>query len=274
MTYLHRVRFILAPLCASVVLACGSSTDAFTDDSTDTGTTDDTASGGDGTGTDGSGTDGSGTDGSGTDGSGTDGSGTDGVATDTTPPPTDTAGCAGTVCGGVCVDTKTDPLNCGGCGKVVCHNEACQDGKPVCGAGLRACGGAGTCLGCKNLRSDPTNCGTCGNVCSGVTATCVPSPGGAASSCQLAATGCGGGLTKCPPSGSPSACVNTSTDITNCGGCGVACSPGEFCADGSCTKYTSAPGCTTCPCAACTGATDKCCRYTDGTVCASKCPGG
>jgi hypothetical protein len=282
MTYLPRLRSLFAPLCASIVLACGSSTSAFDTEDQDTGTSDDTSTAGDGSGTDGSGKDGSGTDGSGTDGSGTDGSGTDGSGTDsagsdTLKPPTDASSCPGTVCGGVCTDTKTDPLNCGGCGKVVCHNEACRDGKPVCAPGLSPCGGAGSsCLGCKNLRTDPLNCGACGTACSTAVTLCMPSAGGGGSSCQVAATGCptGTGLTRCPASGSPASCVNTSRDITNCGGCGVNCAPGEYCADGACTKYVSAPGCTTCPCAACVAPTDQCCRYTDGTVCSSKCISG
>jgi hypothetical protein len=284
MNFLSRLRMTVAPLCALTILACGSTTDTFGVDE-DTGIPgSDTSVATDGSGTDTSGTDTSGTDGAGgkdtsgtdaigTDATGSDVIGSDATGTDTAPPPSDTSTCTGTVCGGVCTDTKTDPLNCGACGKVVCHNEACADGKRVCAPGTTACGGSGSCLGCKNLRSDPTNCGTCGKTCS-IGSTCLPPPGGGASSCQIVAAGCPAGLTPCPSAAVPSACVNTTRDITNCGGCGVNCSPGEYCVDSACVKYVSAPGCTTCPCAACAAPTDKCCRYTDGTVCSSKCPAG
>jgi hypothetical protein len=226
-----------------------------------------TGGSGAGTGTGGSGA-GTGTGGSGA-GTGTGGSGARDAGATGTDAGDAAAVCPGTVCG-TCTDLKTDPLNCGACGTMVCHNEACNGGR-VCAAGLRPCGGAGgACLGCKNLTSDPANCGACGTACT-ASQTCVGFP----PQCKSAqSTGCSGGLTLCPGgAGAPGACVDTTADITNCGACGKNCSPGEYCVGSACTKYVPAPGCTACPCAACTAPTDKCCRYTDGTVCSSRCFG-
>jgi len=252
MPYARTLRFTLAPLTC-LVLACGGSSTNFDEPGTDTSTTDDTL-GSDGTSSDTSGTDST--------------TSADSTNTDTTP--IDAASCPGTVCGALCTDLKTDPKNCGTCGKEVCHNEACAGGAPVCAGGLRPCGGATGCLGCKNLNSDPANCGACGKACAS-TEVCMPGSGGAKCVTATTGSGCSGTLTRCPATGSPAGCVDLNKDITNCGACGKNCSPGEYCVTGVCTPYVSAPGCSSCPCVACKAPTDKCCRYTDGTVCSSKC---
>jgi hypothetical protein len=89
--------------------------------------------------------------------------------------------------------------------------------------------------GCVNLAGDPNNCGACGKACL---------PG--LQFCSSSQCVCSGALCPIPdgglgdagyivpdggPDGSPIACVNTSLDPSNCGGCGIAC------------PYTCASGC-------------------------------
>jgi hypothetical protein len=272
-----RASFFLLYGC--VALGCGSSVNV--DDSTgdDTGGAVDSASGADGTGVDSS-TKGdstpskdstSGGDASKDTAAGDDTSVADDSATpDTTPPPTDTSTCPGTTCGSACVDRATDPLDCGSCGTAVCHLEVCRGGAPACAPGYEACGGGG-CLGCKDTASDPDNCGGCGSKCDPSTGQlCVDGK------CTFSLSGtCPSPLKRCATSTTFGiyGCFNTSTDVGHCGGCDTACSPGQYCRGGKCIDYTSAPGCTSCPCAACAGATPKCCGYAGATVCsAGDCP--
>ncbi|MBI4702902.1 MAG: hypothetical protein HY744_17430 [Deltaproteobacteria bacterium] len=92
-----------------------------------------------------------------------------------------------------------------------------------CPPGLTGCGQA-----CADLSVDPGNCGSCGQ------AYC---PGALCSGghCVL---GCGAGTIECGQScEAPDCdcqCVSAAVDPKNCGGCDLACQPGEICQDGGC----------------------------------------
>ena len=134
--------------------------------------------------------------------------------------PSECAGCAEdcaadgrTCCSATCVDTETDELNCGGCGV------ACGDGQVCCG---------GTCVG-----SDPDHCGDACATCDGAElccdGACVAQGPERCGSCD---GGCG--ATCCDDGMHGGACVNTDTDVANCGGCGVDCPSGDVCSNGVC----------------------------------------
>jgi hypothetical protein len=101
-------------------------------------------------------------------------------------------------------------------------------------------GKVGLCRGasgiCSDLAIDPQNCGgfgfacpagqTCAKgVCSGQTSDCGIGRIGA--SCNSDA---GLSYLCCPGVG----CTDTNTDLANCGGCNIACAPGQSCGSGVC----------------------------------------
>jgi Stigma-specific protein, Stig1 len=140
-----------------------------------------------------------------------------------------------TCCYGGCVDQMNDPNNCGICAEFCdgnCINGVCVDQcGNMCTAGQDCCGGT-----CTTVASDMLNCGTCGTVCDTeesnacVNGTCKC---GSSNACDLAA-----GAECCATS-----CKYVATDVTNCGGCGITCTIGETCLDGSC-QCGSGPACT------------------------------
>ena len=181
-------------------------------------------------------------------------------------PPTEAGTCPGTLCGSapaVCTDLKTDPKNCGGCANEVCHLEVCRSGAPACSPGFKACGTPG-CLGCRDIKSDPMNCGDCGRSCK-LDELCIDG------SCD-GTIDCPPPLTACGAVGTPRGCYDLRRDPSACGACGASCRPGQLCSGGKCVRYASAPGCVSCPCAACGGETPQCCSYADAIVCAGACP--
>lgn len=148
-----------------------------------------------------------------------------------------------------------DPSDCGG---VTCSDlELCLDNVCQCRAGRTRVDGH-----CVDLSSDPDHCGEPGRRCeSGVCAS-----GACRESCPDGTTQCG------------DACVRTWLDPANCGACGETCSREEFCNRGSCDAYRPGIGCTSCPCATCTGDFTTCCNVgvLPGAVAcidADRCPG-
>ncbi len=92
----------------------------------------------------------------------------------------------------------------------------CPDGMPRCGSQQR----------CIDLQNDPLNCGTCDNVCSSrADAMPICQRGICEGDCQPPTVLCG------------QDCVNITTSLANCGGCGRSClgMPVPTNASGSCT---------------------------------------
>lgn len=96
---------------------------------------------------------------------------------------------------------------------------------PVCSPGQTLCGGL-----CKNLNTDPDNCGNCGTVCplgpNVATAICS---GGA---CYMGS--CSVGYQDCNAVSGDGCEVNTTSDNSNCGGCGNVCMINYTCTGSSC----------------------------------------
>ena len=93
------------------------------------------------------------------------------------------------------------------------------------------CSGGPTDVGCdglcKNLSDDPENCGACGNECQDGDicreAICfTPAPRQPFTCPALTPDNCGG------------SCVNSQTNVNNCGACGSACAAGQLCQAGAC----------------------------------------
>lgn len=135
-------------------------------------------------------------------------------------------------------DLSADPANCGACGTVCGSDEAC-------------CAGA-----CVDARSDSANCGACASAGGALCASSEVCCGGVcahAASCESCTEDCGAtGRTCCT-----GACVDTTGDESNCGGCGVACAAGRICCGGACVASDD----THCgqSCARCASGAELCC---------------
>ena len=181
------------------------------------------------------------------------------------------AGVHGTCCGGSCqpFSTKSDPSNCGGCGHI------CPTGG-TCGVGADgiACyvGDAGVSY-CMTNADCPA-----GDICAGQF--CL-SP-----KCPSGSDGNACGLGTSPPEGICCAetCVSEYLDDNNCGGCGIVCGSGSFCAEGECMPV---PSCATSPagslCPISAGVDGSCCEGSCIDLktsaqscgqCGEACPGG
>jgi hypothetical protein len=123
-------------------------------------------------------------------------------------------------CASGCVHSNTDPRNCGMC------NILCDTG--ICNAGVCACdpdGGILQCTPttCANVNTDVKNCGSCGNDCT-QGGTLVP-PAFPDIVCQNGSCLCQGGQRDiCATDAGPFpqfACIDTTQDPINCGGCGL-----------------------------------------------------
>jgi Stigma-specific protein, Stig1 len=113
-------------------------------------------------------------------------------------------------CGGIAL---CSPENiCCLSAQTVCNGQCCEVKQVCCPGGY-----------CASLLNNPSNCGSCGNVC----------PAG--EKCEtFHCVSCPQGETVCDNN-----CVDTQTDIYNCGGCGNACTGGKTCCTGQCADLTS-----------------------------------
>jgi CubicO group peptidase (beta-lactamase class C family) len=136
-----------------------------------------------------------------------------------------------------CADLTKDTFNCGACGiscsiGQVCKAGACVAGK-TCAINETVCTRLDGNQYCANLQSSQSDCGGCFNRCPSV------------DFCQMGM--CSGGVTcsgetklLCPLPGGSEACVEPSTDVNNCGGCGSVCAGGQTCVAGKCTGGSTA----------------------------------
>ena len=148
------------------------------------------------------------------------------------------ADCDGNPANGCETNTAADVANCGTC------KNACGGGQ-VCSAGIcgTTCGGSTTncSSSCVTETTDVNHCGSCTNVCA------LPSVSVNACSASKCVVGaCAAGFGDCDGVASNGCETAThSTDVNNCGGCGIRCSypnAGATCATGACAIGACAPG--------------------------------
>lgn len=176
--------------------------------------------------------------------------------------------CAASVCNGTCdtgyadcnsnklidgceTSTDTDPLHCGSCGTACSNNHimtpACTQGtcSGACDVGYSDCNLNKAVDGCEvATATDPQNCGGCGNVCSNAN---ITTPTCAAGVCNGA---CNTGFGDCNNNKLTDGCERALNTLTDCGGCGVACSPANA-SGATCASLT-------CNYGACTGTFQDC----------------
>jgi alpha-tubulin suppressor-like RCC1 family protein len=144
-----------------------------------------------------------------------------------------------------CIDPTSDPRHCGACGNM------CSDGingTALCRASTctLACRGAYSDCdrdlsnGCeRDLFSDLDNCGSCGRRCSTVHAVPVCTLG----NCRLT---CTSGFGNCNGDVSDGCETDLSSNASNCGMCGNACTSEQVCSAGSCTTSCGGSAPTNC----------------------------
>ena len=151
------------------------------------------------------------------------------------------------VCDGVCVDPRSDEAACGGCGQACATAETCVESHcvtPFADVGFPDAGPVDAFTPDAPVvtpDAGPTDAGM------GIDAPSAPDGGdgggdddggtdddaaidddagmpvdGGPLACELGTTACGG------------RCVDLSTDVTACGGCGIDCGAGQLCAAGVC----------------------------------------
>ncbi len=180
------------------------------------------------------------------------------------------ANCDGSAINGCEVNTKSDNGNCGACGAVCPDGKVCSAGvcTTTCGTGFTNCSGS-----CADLTTDAKHCGTCATVCA-LPNTSVNACG---NGCVVGA--CAPGYGNCDGNAANGCETATlSTDVNNCGGCGVKCNfpnAGSSCAGGTCAMGPCAPGFADCDGNAANGC-EVDTRSDNGNcaACATTCPGG
>ncbi|WP_187027617.1 hypothetical protein [Persicimonas caeni] len=148
-----------------------------------------------------------------------------------------TADCDGDMSNGCEVDTATDTANCGACGtRCVFDNAtaACNAGTceiDSCSGTYDDCDGDPT-NGCEANLNSLDHCGTCGDVCDYENATEQCASG----NCTFEA--CEGDFADCDSDLSTGCEIDTSSNLSHCGGCNQACSfpnASSMCSSGSCS---------------------------------------
>jgi hypothetical protein len=168
--------------------------------------------------------------------------------------------------------TYDDPLNCGGCGVTCKTDELCWRGACGCPKGFTVCGSE-----CVQLDSDDLNCSACGKICdapkdpSDPKWICGPSvqPAHTKWTCGNAQCEmqCVPGWGDCDKDFCGDGCeIDLAHDDKNCGACGNACAPGQWCNEGTCS----------CP-AGTTRCHDQCVDLQNDAAncgyCGARCPG-
>jgi hypothetical protein len=169
------------------------------------------------------------------------------------------------------VSTDDDPLNCGFCGNKCDPGVLCWKGACGCPNGFTQCGND-----CVNVKADDLHCGACDTPCKAPPIEdprwiCGPgiSPPNTKFRCGDAACAlrCDSGFQDCNSDFCGDGCeIDILNDPMNCGACGNACDPGQFCANGVCL---CPPGTTRCGQACVDIANDV--RNCGG--CGRRCPG-
>ena len=137
-----------------------------------------------------------------------------------------------------CVDTSTDVNNCGKKGKKCESGQVCVNSKCVqnsCVAPLVLCSttSGNQCIDINDANAD--NCGACGYKCADHPVANAEATGCVAGVCQYKCTGSTNNVGENNTAASIR-CVDTSTDVNNCGGKGKKCESGEVCVDSKCVK--------------------------------------
>ncbi len=137
-----------------------------------------------------------------------------------------------------CVDTSSDVNNCGGKGKKCESGQVCMNSKCVqnsCVEPLVLCSTTAD-NSCKDVKSsDADNCGACGYKCADHPVANAEATGCSAGVCQYKCTV----NTKNVGENNTAAsirCVDTSTDVNNCGGKGKKCESGQVCVNSKCVQ--------------------------------------
>ena len=138
-----------------------------------------------------------------------------------------------------CVDTSTDVNNCGKKGKKCESGQVCVNSKCVqntCTKPTEILCATEYGNTCKDVNStDADNCGACGYKCADHPVANAEATGCVAGVCQYKCTGSTNNVGENNTAASIR-CVDTSTDVNNCGGKGKKCESGEVCVDSKCVK--------------------------------------
>lgn len=140
--------------------------------------------------------------------------------------------CDGAPANGCEVYVNSDRNNCGTCGHVCADDETCSSGICTpCPAGTAPCAPYNSCV---DILASSANCGACGAACQGSFA-----HGHAACASGTCTLACDAGHLDCDGN-SLDGCEVVSNEA-NCGACGVACAPGEFCSVQGCAACSPTP---------------------------------
>ena len=140
-------------------------------------------------------------------------------------------------CAGACANLQTDNANCGACATLCPAGTVCSAGKCLAGCQMPLI----TCnnmMSCVDPRFDPANCGGCGKACALANAVVDCRAG----TCGVAS--CNGGFGDCNGNAGDGCEVKLTTDVANCGRCGINCvipngapkCSGGQCAVGTCNQ--------------------------------------